>query len=347
MRTHKAFPLLLAASLALSRGAWAQTPQDRATARMLAQDADKKLSAKQYSEALALFIKADALVPAPTLKVAIANTRVLLGQLVEAQQLLLDVARSQPLPGEPAPWAQARGEAKATANQLTPRLAALELTVEGPSADRLPTVVIDGETINANALGVPRVMNPGHHAIKIEAQGFLASSREVDLAEGQRVKMSIALERDASAPLVPPPAGSTASPAASGTAPAAPGKPGEAAHPDAAPGSYRTAIFGFVMAGVFGGVGAATGLISMGRVDDLKAKCPDNRCDPSLKDDADGARRLGTISNVTFGLASVGLVIGVIGLVTGGAPQAAASGARGGSVRLGVGPGSVSLAGSF
>ena len=65
---------------------FAQSADDRATARIIAEDADKKAQAGDYQGAVDSFTKAYSLVPAPTIKVARAHAYLKLGRLIEAQQ---------------------------------------------------------------------------------------------------------------------------------------------------------------------------------------------------------------------------------------------------------------------
>jgi tetratricopeptide (TPR) repeat protein len=156
--------LPLALALLLSApGAQAQTEQDRAAARDLAQQADARSAAGNLDEAIDLFQKADALVPAPSLKLAVARLFVRKGKLVEAQILMQDIARSAPVALEPAPWARARAEAREEAEALVPRLCTLEISLRGPAGGAPVQVSLDDEPLAPASIGVPRVLNPGPH----------------------------------------------------------------------------------------------------------------------------------------------------------------------------------------
>src|SRR5215210_5834390 len=103
-----AVPKLVLAALLVTAPAAAQSAEDRATARLLVEEADKKLEAGEWQAALELFTRALTLVPAPTIKLAMARALVNLNQLVEAQQLLLDLSREPAGKNEPPQWTKAR-----------------------------------------------------------------------------------------------------------------------------------------------------------------------------------------------------------------------------------------------
>ena len=62
--------LMLVGTLSASLPAGAQTAEERASARMLAEQADKKLADNDLPGAIDLFAKAYSIVPAPTLRLA-------------------------------------------------------------------------------------------------------------------------------------------------------------------------------------------------------------------------------------------------------------------------------------
>jgi len=206
MRLSLVLPSALALAL-LASPSFAQSPQDRATARLAAEEADKKLAAKDYDGALDLFTKADALVPAPTLKLQIGRVQAQRGKLVEAQQILIDASRSAPSPGEPPSWAKAREDAAKEAAAIKARIPALEITVEGPPKDKPVKVTIDGEAVNPATLGLPRATNPGQHTVRAEADGYQPAETTLALKEGDRTPLVLKLTATsgAAAVVVPPP----------------------------------------------------------------------------------------------------------------------------------------------
>lgn len=104
--------------------------------------------------------------------------------------------------------------------------------------------------------------------------------------------------------------------------------------------------------GVFGLgvlVGALYGADSMHSTNTAKERCVNGRCPPSSFEFIDDARTSAAISNVAFGVALVGLGVGVYGLIAKPSSKEAAPDYHPAppGISLNVGPGSVSLSGSF
>ena len=89
---------------------------------------------------------------------------VLLGNLVEAREVLLSVERLPPSPSESEKAKHARGDARALAEQIRARIPAVRLAFDPPQATA-PHVTVDAVEIPPEALGVPRRMNPGKHVV--------------------------------------------------------------------------------------------------------------------------------------------------------------------------------------
>lgn len=327
----------------------AQSAQDRASARVLAEDADRKMTSGDYAGAAESFTKAFAFVPAPTIKVARAHAYLKLGRLIEAQQDLLDAARSDPQPGEPASWGEARHKALAEADAITPRLPLLLLGVTGAPVDRV-TLTVDGQPVAIATLGSPRAVNPGAHALKAEADGFLPSEQSVTLGEGEHKSVTFALT--AVQPAAAPPVAEPVAPPPSPTTPEQP--PPQASTPIYSPPPQMTppppperpsntaSTLGWVGTGVFGGTALLTGLVAMTMASDVKNKCQGNVCPTSSKGEADTSSTLGNVSTVAFVLTGGCLLLGI--LTHHSSPRRTATRP---SFDLLVGPGSVGAAGTF
>jgi hypothetical protein len=100
-------------------------------------------------------------------------------------------------------------------------------------------------------------------------------------------------------------------------------------------------------------VGALYGADSMHSANTAKERCVDNRCPPSSFEFIDQARTSAAISNVAFGVAIVGLGVGIYGLIAKpssstkeDAPDYHPS-PPGISLNVNVGPGSIALTGAF
>ncbi len=341
---------LVVAAVALPLLGWppaasAQTPEapdagasadDRATARMLAEQADQKLEAGDVRGALELFQRADAIFPAPTLKLAAARAMVRLGQLIEAHELLLAIARTEIPRMAPAPWGAARDAARQEAAALAPRIPRVEVHLEGPGADASPVVLLDGRRIPSESLDVPRPINPGSHRLRAEAPGHRPAEQTIQMAEGELYRISLKLLAEA--------------PATRASASASVGVRPVPTAPSVDSGSSSSALVpwvGFSVAGVGLLTGVVTGLIVRARVSDIKDQCDGNTCRPSLQDDADRARTLANVSNVSFVLAAVGAGVGLYGLLAGPSDPPPSPGKTTLRWRLDLGPGAAMVRGSF
>ena len=158
----------------------AQTPEERASARVLVQQADKKLDEKDFQAAIDLFAKAYLVVPAPTIRLAQARAEIQMGRLIAAQQHMLEAAHSPAQAGQPASWATAHKDAANEASALNARFASLELSIAPASV--APIVTIDGQSVAPSTLSAPRALDPGAHAVHVEASGFPHDRSERDAA---------------------------------------------------------------------------------------------------------------------------------------------------------------------
>lgn len=167
--------------------------QDRASARSLAEEGQKKLDEGDFKTALDLLSRADSLVPAPTVKVRIAKAHEGLGHLLEAYEILTAVSREPSAPSDPAWYKEARTKASGDAAKIYTRLGALTLNIT-PDASRA-SVLVDGAPLAAALIGVPAKFNPGKHKLVVEAPGFESISQEFTLQEGQGITLSLSMKR--------------------------------------------------------------------------------------------------------------------------------------------------------
>ena len=368
-RRFRLRPVALATLLALAPtflpvAAFAQSAEDRASARVVAEEADKKMQAGDYAGAVDSFTKAFALVPAPTIKVARAHALLKLGRLIEAQQDLLDAARSNPQAGEPPAWGEARHKAVAEAATITPRLPLVVIQVTGATQDQI-TILVDNVQIPSAALGAPRALDPGQHMLKAWANGFYSTEQAVTVAEGEHKDVTLALTPMPAAavaavpvapvvPVAPAPVPTTpapdATPAAQPTPPPADATPAPvpAAQPAAvepapvqpAPNNTLSTV-SWIGAGVFGAVGAITGAVAVAQAGDVKSKCNGNSCLESAQGEANSSSTLGTISTVTFVLAGGSVLLAILTHHSKPKPASAAT------IDFTFGPGAIGAVGRF
>lgn len=310
--------LLGASAVAAPAFAGEPTAADVESALQLYKDGKKLRESGDLPKALEKLRAAHALVETPITAVELGRTYAMMGKLVEAREILLSVPRIPVRKNESQKAVEARKDSETLAAELKPRLASLTLKFRADGG--ASKVTVDGVAVPLEAATAPRIMNPGRHVVIVEANGKPIET-EVTLTEGQTRDLEIdlpAASADAPPPPPPPPGTETSS-----------GGPGPLVY-----GGFGVAIVGF-------GVGAVTGIMTLGTAGSLKDACRDERCPPSSQSDLDSASTTGTISTVAFALGAVGLAVGVVGLVVEkGKPTAT-------SARLVVSPTGAGVRGTF
>jgi hypothetical protein len=302
MRTiHLAFSAACALVCALPAQAFAQSEADRATARSLAQQGEAAFEAKDYKKSEDAFRRADALYHAPTLSIGLARAQAAEGKFVEAwenyNRVILEGVTTTPA------FAKALADAKAEIGAIEGRRARVTISVTGSDA---PKVTIDERPIKSEALGIAFFVDPGAHTIVAAADGFNPETRTFTAAEGKSESVSIALTRAPSA------AGASVAPGSTAVGAAVPPNNPPAADTGAegTPNHVPAFVaFGVGAAGLVTGV--ITGVLALGKHDDLSKACTNGSCDPSQQSNIDSYHSLGLVSTVGFIVAGVGAAAGV------------------------------------
>lgn len=306
---------LCSACLLLTAASAAATPSiaERETARSLMEDGDRLIAEGDAQNALGKYQAAHAIMHVPTTGIDLARTYDKLGHLVEARAVAIEVLNMAPTPNEPAVFTEAREAAGALAESLKDRVPTI--TVHVTPASSTHTVSIDGARLPKEARAIAFRTNPGTHTVSVELPGSPAQEQSVTLVEGQAATVPFTLSPSAVAAAQPPPAAALRS----ASLPVSDEDPARA-------GRIRS-IVGFSVGGAALLAGAATGVISIVQVNDLKGRCPNDRCNPADRDQLQTAITLGNISNVALPIGVLGLAWGLYELLTlpsAPSPQAAA-----------------------
>lgn len=308
-RELSAWIVVLGLAMSLPRVAHADNAADRATARALAAEGQAAFDKGDYETAADRFSRADALIHAPTLLLALARSQVKLGKLVQANENYQRILREGVPANSPPAFAKAYEDAKKEADAITPRLAWVTISVAGSSE---PNVVLDGDTpVSRAALDVKRAVNPGDHTVRVTADGFLPADGKFSVGEGESTELKLNLEPNPEAAKGP----------ATGPSGIASKSWNAAANPQSdqtrSSGSQRT--FGFVALGVGGAgliVGGVTGLLAMNKHSSLESQCPNGLCPKDQSAALNSYRTLGTVSTVGFIVAGVGAAAGLTLILT-------------------------------
>jgi hypothetical protein len=152
---------------------------------------DERFAAKDFAGALKAYQAAHAIMQVPTTGLAVAKALKERGQLVEARDMLLQLARLPKDPSETAALAKAREEAAALAQSLADRIPSVVITIDGASDG--VEVQVDGEVVPPAVLGAPRKVNPGSHVITASSGGHVLASRTLASKEGARDQVALKL----------------------------------------------------------------------------------------------------------------------------------------------------------
>jgi hypothetical protein len=304
--TRTLFALLAIPALLLHPDlARAQSEADRTMARSLADEGREALEKRDFARAAERYGRAMALVNAPTLAIGLARADVGLGKLVAAFDIYNRIVREGALPGAPAAFAHAVGDAQKELDALAPRLASVTLTITGARAAK---VTLDDTDVPAVALGLKRPVDPGTHVLRASADGFAPAETSFTVGEGG--SQTVALElRPTSGGRALASSGSHSGPdAATSTSRDTASTSGSA---------QRTIGFVGLGIGVAGlGLGIAEGVVSMEKRGALADVCKDRHCGPSEQDSINAYNLSTTLSTAGFIAAGVGLVGGTVLIAT-------------------------------
>jgi hypothetical protein len=324
--------LLLVGLLLAHASASAQSAGDRATARALAYEGQAAFDGGDYAVAEDRFARADALVHAPTLLLALARSQVKLGKLVQAYENYQRIIREKVPAGSPDVFTTAYEAAQQEVEQIRARLGWVTIVVKGPED---PEVILDDKTpVPKAALGVKRAVNPGDHTLKASAPRFAAKKTDFHVGEGEAVAVTVTLS------------GKAATSQGSGIRDPRSGAAGAEADAQAGASSGKTIAYialGIGAAGVI--TGTVTGLIAMSKHNELSDVCLNGRCPPEHQDTLDGFHLMGNVSTIGFILGGVGAAAGLTLLLT--APSDPEEPASGSNVSLRAGFGSILVRASF
>ncbi len=287
--------LLAVGALTQAPGSLADTPaENKAAARNLALQGVQLAGQGSCDEALPLLERAEALFHAPTILAHLGECHLRLGRLVEGTEILRRVVREKLPANAPDAFFDAQRRAQALLDEHEPRIA--QLTIEVEPADIGARLQIDGSLVSAAFVGVPRPTDPGAHLVEVSAPGYEPARAELDLAEGARETLRLTLRR------LPESSHATHSDLPEGSGP-----------------SSTQRVLGYVGVGLGGALlttGVITGVMALGKENELQQRCPEGRCPLDERGTLDEARSLATTATfATLGGAAAGLM-GLVLLLT-------------------------------
>ncbi len=276
--------VLMAASAATAHAGPFVGDTDREQARRLVKLGDERFAEGEFERARQAYRGAHLIMGVPTTGLQLARAEVAVGQLVQAQSTLRALMRSPVEEDEPAAFERARAQARQLDRDLQTRIPSLSIRLMGESGPGERWVTVDGKRIPPQELGKPRGMNPGSYEVATWIAGQPKTLRTVRLREGARE----VLQLDATPP-APVVSGMVLSP---------------------------LVWTGFALAGAGTVVGAITGGVSLALAADVKDVCFEGRiCPRSAEAKRDDSLRLAHASTVSFAVAGLGSLLGIVGFV--------------------------------
>lgn len=270
---------------------------DAALAQKKFETATKKYDKKDYAGALVLYREALAASASPNARLFVARCLVELGKSDEAyNELARTIDDATELTKTEPRYARTRDEAKKELAAVEPKVALVSIALTGAPAQAV-RVTINGEVADNTRLERPIAAKPGPIVVEVAADGYARFHRDLNVPAGTTESLSIAMEKEGSGSEQ---GGGTAGGGGSGG--------------PTTGGAVRTA--GFVVAGV-GVVGAVTFLIAgssaRARFNRIEEECGGERCkEPRYAGEVDSGKTMTTVANVA-------LVVGIAGILGGGA----------------------------
>lgn len=268
----------------------------------------------RYEEALDLFMRAESILPVPTLALRVARAHAQLGHYVQAREAYLRVIHAVLPADSPAAFVEAQDTARAELPDVKAKIAHLTIHVKGPARDRL-RVKIDGRPVESALVGLPYPVDPGSHTVEVTAEGFLATSGQSELTAGGQAELRLAMQPDPNAASASAAAATPAVADATSTGAAQP-----AAADDGGIGAMGIgglAALGVGAAGVVvGTVFVVQGLDARAQGDALQSECESGGSVCS-QTDRDAIDELDTQARGHYTAATVSYIIGGVALAAG------------------------------
>jgi hypothetical protein len=219
------------------------------------------------------------------------------GALLAARELYTRASTDVP-PSPPEPWQRAAEDARREAADLATRIPSVLFYArsDGPA---LAELLVDGKPYAPN---VEIELDPGAH--RVIAKGTDGSTVELTIfVEERRRRVPHAFTLTTASKPTAPPAAVAAVPTHASSPPPAPPPPDDGSESRTNVPAYVTGVIG--LAGV--AVGAVTGLVAMIKLNEIKANCVGNSCEPKDEPKLDDVITFSNVSTVSFIVGGVGL----------------------------------------
>jgi hypothetical protein len=327
------FCFAVAISACLAPKAYAQQPSsiDVAQARELLNEGLALRSKGDNRAAIEKLKAAHALARTPITGIELGRTYMAGGQLVEARETFLSIARIAPQPEETQRSKAARAEASQLAEQLRSRIPSLTIRVTGVPADAV-AVTVDGAAVPSEALAAPRFVDPGTHHVFARSTSGGTAETTAELKEGEA--------REVELKIVFTDGGQTNAPASNSPRSAESPLPVVTDRAGSESSAGRSHVLDWSLIGGGAAIGVAGGILMI--VETSKASDANNNHDKGAYDSAVSAWTVGLVGTIVGGAAVAGGVVLLAFVPDGNGARSSQA-----SVRLGIGVNSLRLDGTW
>jgi hypothetical protein len=291
---------------------------DTAAARNLAVDGMKLAQTGKCGEAIDKLERAEKLHHSAIVLGKLGECYVQEGRVVDGTEALRKMLR-EPLPPQPTPALEKAYErAQSVLDTALPKVAGVTVTVKVPPGADV-TTKLDGRIVPPALLGVERPVDPGDHVVEATAPGYLRSENKFSAGPGDKLTMSLDLEKDPSwkPPEVPLEAAAPAAP--SGAFTTEPSREPPAEPPPERHAPNRTAAYVAWGVGAAGlAVGAGFGIVAWTGKKKLDDSCNGNVCAPDQSDRLDSSKLAGNVATIGLGVGAAGAILGTVFFFTAG-----------------------------
>lgn len=295
--SRAALALAIALALAPATALAEPTAADLESARELYKEAKALRDSGDLKGALQKFKQAHAYGQTPVTALELGRAHMQLGELVEAREVLLSIARMKVQPDETEKSAAARQEGADLAEELRPKIPTLDIKITGVPESAPVELTVDGAAVPVVSLSAVRKTNPGAHAIVVRSGGREVKN-DVTVAAGETKQVALALD------------GSAATASTGGTVSTT-----TPAGSDAGGGRAISPVtwigLGVGVAGI--AVGSVTGIVAMGKASKADDACRGTVCPKSVENDVKSGRTMATVSTIGFAAGAAGLVVAAVG----------------------------------
>jgi hypothetical protein len=202
---------------------------------------------------------------------------------------------------------------------------------------------IDGELVTERLDGLPVLVDPGEHTLRLRYRDLPPVERKLLIRQGKKNR-EVVVRFSAPRSAADPKRADRKPARGADQADADAEQPEEEDGPSVSP----LVAVGFGTAGAALVVGLVTGIVSLVDGADLQERCPDDVCTRDKEAELDNGLTVAHVSTVSFVVSGVGAVVGVLGLIlTDWNGEEEDLDATGLVVRPLIGPGSIGLGGRF